>query len=463
MYSVAFGQVAIIDINLDKKFMGNASKTYFTQSEDGQTLYGFFSKMKKGNVNYEMYAFDQEFKQIQHIETIDIGPDCNLRDIYLLDNNIITARGNQGFQSYGMASFYIYKTPISNPENPTYIGIEFEKKEQLMAANEFEDKYYVITLNKKGIIKIYTIDITTLKYTEKEIEGDYKKIYAFRNSPLESSIGFTQIDDDKYYDLQAVSSKIKSYFDGSLFYLETFSDNFNSLRTIDLKTGKVSQTKFEKLYLNRTSVLYQGKYYVSEADYYNVTLKIFDAKTGENLNTYYCDKSHEIISFQSTKIIDRGEPIEKTKSLIKKLGKTHKYHKSYGLIPEKIDSMVVLMIGMPYYNASAGTGYTTANGTYMTTTQSEMFNYKYGRVKPTYYDALSFEMWINPNGTIVPFDKNATFKSNYQKIFKLIKDSTNQSHLTPLSTFLFNNKWYFSYYDKNNKKCVIKYVSEANF
>lgn len=460
-YSLTFGQTTILDINLDKKLMGNDPKTCFTSSEDGQILYGFFSKTEKGDSNYEMYAFDKNLKQIQYIETINIGPNRNLRDIYLLDNNIITARGNQGYYSYELADFYVYKTPISDPENPKYVGLEFGKKEQLLAANELGDKYYVITLNKEGIIKIYTVDVVTLKYTQKEIEGNYKTIYTFGNSPLESSIGFTQIDNDKYYDLQAVASKVKSYFDGHYFYLETFRRGYNLLRKIDLRTGEISETKFENLYQNRTSVLYQDKYYVSEADGFKITLKIFDAKNGQRLNTYFCDKSDEIISFQSTKIIDRGEPIKKTKSLIKKLSKTINYSKSYGLIPEEVDSTVILTIGMPYYNKSLGAGYMTASGTYMSTTQSEMFNYQYGELTSSYYDALSFETWINPDGTIIPYDNNAVFISNYEAIFRMTKKCFGQGYLTPLSAFLFNDKWYFCFYDRNNKKCVIENVSKA--
>jgi hypothetical protein len=333
--------------------------------------------------------------------------------------------------------------------------IEFDNKEVLIAANEHEDNYCVITLNKQGLMKIYTLDIETLAYTEKEIEGNYQAIYAKVEGMLSFEIGFTQIDEDKYFDLQATSSNFQSYFVADNYILSTEENGQNAVYVVDLKTGALSVKKFPNLYNNRTSILQGNKYYIFEVDGLKITLKSYDFETTNLLKVYFVNKKDANVAFQSTPVFDDIFEITKTSKIINKYYKTDRQTKSIGIIPEIQDSITILTFGVPTYTASYSGGYMTANGTMTGGGNSNKFNYKYGRINPMYSYQITFESWVNPDGTIVPFDKSATTKSTYQKIYKLLTIYQKHTKYSKFSVFQFNGEWYLGCYNTETKQYLI--------
>lgn len=163
--STLFAQVITIDIDLNNGlFQRDTRKIRIVESDDSQHLYAFFSIINEDNY-YELQVLNQDFKVIKQIAKINLGADKDWRDIYFLDEYIISAK-TETDGIYGN-NFSLFKTSIKEPDYLENVTIEFEKREKLIAANESEDKYHVITLDNGGLMRVYTIDVKILEYTEK--------------------------------------------------------------------------------------------------------------------------------------------------------------------------------------------------------------------------------------------------------------------------------------------------------
>jgi hypothetical protein len=455
--STLFAQVATIDIDLENKRLKKDNReVHLIESDDLQLLYGFFPILHEDKY-YQLYAFNQDFEVIENIAKINLGADGDWRDIYMFGEYIISAKTD--IDGVYNSNFSLFKTSIKQPDYAKNVTIEFEKREKLIAANESDDKYHVITLNNKGLMKMYTIDVKTLEYTKKKIEGNYKVAYNNVVSFIPQTMEFVQIDADKFFDLQATSSNVQSYFIDNNYILSTEETGKNIVYIVDLKTGALSIKSFTKLYINRTSILHNNRYYVLEADGLTMSLKIFDFENAQLLKTFIYQKGDAILPFQSTAVFDGVYEIPKAKKVMRKFSNGSTLSKSFGLIPETQDSTTILTFGIARYKSAGG----TYNGTQYQSNGSTKVLYKYGRTSLMYYGHITFESWINPDGTIIPFEKEAIFQSNYQKIFKLLDSYSARinyapSNYTQFSVFQFNGKWYFGCYDIDKKRYLIKQI-----
>jgi hypothetical protein len=450
--STLFAQVVTIDADLkDALFQRDIRQVHIVESDNSQILYGFFPLINEDKY-YQLYAFNQDFEVIENIAEINLGADGDWRDIYMFNEYIISAKTNID-GTFG-SNFSLFKTSIKQPNYPEDVTIKFEKREKLIASNQSDDKYYVVTLHSKGLMKIYTIDVKTLEYKEKEIDGNYKMTYSSVAGLIPQTIGFAQIDADKHFNLQTTSSEVQSYFMDEKYILSTEEVGRNTVYIVNLKTGVLSIKRFPKLYSNRTSILHNNRYYVSEVDGLTMSLKIFDFENTKLLKTFVYQKGDAILPFQSTSVFDGVYEIPKTKKVMRKFSNGSTLSKSFGLIPETQDSTTILTFGIARYESAGG----TYNGSQYISNGSTKMLYKYGRTSLMYGNQLTFESWINPDGTIVPFKEGATFKSNYQKIYKLLHLYGVRSDYSRFSVFQFNDEWYFGCYDIDKKRYLIKRV-----
>lgn len=441
---LSFSQVKTIEIELQKRI---EQPTLIATSNNN--LYCFFSKKRSESI-YSLEIFNNQFEKVQSIDSVDLGQRGQIRNFFIQNNNIYKSALFR--PSIKKHQFVLFKTMLDTPKKNDYCLIEL-KKEQFLASDNDENNCYVASLNNDDILKIYTIELKTLQFTEKEFplgEGTYNYIYNSTTAVIDP----VQIKHDKYSDFQAALSPVKSYFQDSNYILSIQGTTRDVLAIVDLKIGSLNGVNISGIVGNHSSTLLGDRYYVSELGKNSLSLKIFELNTGNLLKEVQIQRNDENSGFQSTSVFNNTKK-KSIEDFLSQQRKSNSKKGSFAVLAEKnIGQSTILTFGIVIYDSEL-VSFTTADGKEVSYKRSKKPDYEQNRAKSVYSEQFTFESWIKSDGNIIPYQADADLKSTYHKIYTLIQEYGKKRGVSQLTTFKFNEQWFLSYYDEKERKYFI--------
>lgn len=449
-YCTTFSQVATIDVKLSKRTAFNSElfMTTMITTTDDNNVYCFFPKARNPT-HYRLEIMDSNLKKVKSVESINLGYRGGLRNLFVKEE--VVYKSSIFKTGINKHKFVLHKTTLENPTETDYCLLEFHR-EDLLASSQDGDNYYVVSLTDKNELKIYTIDLETLKSTTKTFQlgaGIYNKIF----ESINNAVDIVQIDKGGYSDLQNASCKSKSYFQNGKYILTVQSETKDIIQSVDLQSDKLSGVEIKGILGERSSVLVGDKYYVSEFRKKEITLKAFDINTGKLLKEAFRLKKDET-GFRSTDVYENGEK-RNVESFLKLQKSARKQVSSFGLMAETVGTNTVLILGLPIYTYHvdsyiAGDGKTTVG-----LVNNDKSDYKHERLKPMYEKQVVFESWLDKDGNSVSYEADATLKASYHKIYEVIQKYNLDKHFSHLTVFKINDVWYLGCYNQKEKQYSI--------